>query len=274
MLDVSPDILVLRVILSGSEIYRAVLECMYASYSKILSQSTLGDFILVIFLSDPIFSSRIPPSAAIWHRDSGSVCLKWHPFSATSWLKSPKVWFSKPSTIILGGTPYCWNKRESASFASPFLAMGNAREHPNFVTNILAYLFPRLDLVPARKVSPKTSCWSLLYRNFQSFVWKQRLKEWWSTVRIPLWFFQSNARRAASNTVPQFALISVGYVICIQVEACPTTLETIMRAFKTFSKFLSLHSWRDFQGFVCIPAKNRSLNSSGLSLNNLTAALN
>ena len=76
MSDVSPDILVSGVILSRSKIPIDVLDCIYASNSKQSSQSTLSDFILVIFMPDPLFSSRIPPYAAILHGDPGSVYLK------------------------------------------------------------------------------------------------------------------------------------------------------------------------------------------------------
>ena len=90
---------------SNSKISRAVLERMYASNSKKMFQSTLGDFILVVFLPDPLFSSQIPPSAAICHGYFGSVWFKWHPASATLCLKSPIVCSFGTSTIILGSTP-------------------------------------------------------------------------------------------------------------------------------------------------------------------------
>ena len=56
MSDVSPEILVSGVIPSSSKISRAVVYRIYASNSKQSPQSTLGDFILVIFLPDPLFS--------------------------------------------------------------------------------------------------------------------------------------------------------------------------------------------------------------------------
>ena len=74
--DVSPDILLSGFIPSSSKIPRAVLERMYASNYKQSPQSISDDFILFIFLPDPIFSSRITPSEAIFHRDSGSVYIK------------------------------------------------------------------------------------------------------------------------------------------------------------------------------------------------------
>ena len=42
-----------------------MFERMYASHSKQSPQSTLGALILVIFLSDHLFSLQKPPSAAI-----------------------------------------------------------------------------------------------------------------------------------------------------------------------------------------------------------------
>ena len=189
------------------------------------------------FLSDPLFSSQIPTSEAIFHRDSGSVCLKWQPASATLRLKLLRVCSFEPSTIILGGTQSRLNNMERASCAPPFVAMGNARDRPNFVTNKSEYLLPRLELVPASKVSPKTSCYSRLYWNCRSFVRKRRLKEGWSTVRSPLWVVYSNVQRAASNPIPHFAAGSVGSAGCIRVEACPPKLETIMWSVKKFSKF-------------------------------------
>ena len=146
--------------------------------------------------------------------------------------------------------------------------MVNARGHPNFVTNNSAYLLTRLDLVPASKVSPKTSCCIRLYHNCRSFVCKWLLKEGWSTVRSPLWVVHSNVQYATSNPNPHFAVRSVGYVGCIRVEACPPTLKTIMWPAKTFYKFPPPYYWRYLQGFECIPATNCPLNSSGIFLNN------
>ena len=148
------------------------------------------------------------------------------------------------------------------------ISHGKCTRPSKLCENMSAYLLPRLDLVQARKEPPKTSCCGRLFRNWQSFVWKWRLKEGWSTVRSPLLVVHSNVKRAASNTIPHFDARSVGSVGCIRVESFLPTLETIMWAVKTFSKFPSPHSWRDLQVFVCIPDTNSPLNYSGASLNN------
>ena len=138
---------------------------MYDSNSKKSSQITLGDFILVIFLPDPLFSSQIPPSTSICHGDYGSVCLKCQKATATLLFKTPRVCSFETSKIILGSTTSRQNNRERASCAPPFLAMRNAHDHQYFLTNTSAYLLPRLEFVPESKVSPKTSCRSHLYCN-------------------------------------------------------------------------------------------------------------
>ena len=141
-------------------------------------------------------------------------------------------------------------------------------EWPEVAIFLVTLCLPHLELVPASKVSPKKLCHSRLYRNFRSFIWKRRIKEVCRTVQSPLWVVHSNVQRAASNPTPHFAARSVGSVGCIRFEACPSTLDTIMWVVKTLSKFLSPHSWRDLQGFECIPATILPLNYSGLSLKN------
>ena len=156
------------------------------------------------FLPEPFFSSLISLCAEFGHGVGGSVCLKWHYVSLSSWMNAPRIISLALSCITEGCTPSCWKRRYDASWTSLFSFIGNKCDQPKLVANICAHLLLLLDTVVANNVSLYLLCGYLLYCNWWSSVLNCLDKDRWNNVWTPCCVVWQIVLSAFLGEIPHF----------------------------------------------------------------------
>ena len=175
--EVSPYITVLGASPSSWYIRWAVLDQMHHSNSKQLSQSLLGSFDLIIFLTQPFSFCYISP----WGDWFSFLKVAWSLVELSVELNLDHIlWWSH---VIADSTLSCWKSRDNASLALLFNVIGNKCDKigSKYPCTLIAFQ----HMVLANNVSLYNSCGNHLYLNWWLLLLNCCDKDGFTTVQTP-----------------------------------------------------------------------------------------